>query len=86
MKFIFLGGILARKKFIVTGFVSDLITICIFISPIALILKFIADNSEIFSNIFLLVILAVALITLLFFIYYIFINIFSRKKIYTNKK
>ena len=71
---------MARKKFIVTGFVSDLITICIFISPIALILKFIADNSEIFSNIFLLVILAVALITLLFF------NIFSRKKIYTNKK
>lgn len=86
MKFIFLGGILARKKFIVTGFVSDLITICIFISPIALILKFIADNSEIFSNIFLLVILAVALITLLFFIYYIYSSIYFLGKRFTQIK
>ena len=60
---------MARRKNILTEFFADLITICIFLSPIALIVKFITDNSDIFSNIAFLFILLIALIILLFVIY-----------------
>ena len=61
---------MARRKNILTEIFSNLIAICLFLLPIGIVLKFIADNSDIFSNIALLVVFVVALIVLLFVMYY----------------
>lgn len=71
---------MARRKNILTEIFSNLIAICLFLLPIGIVLKFIADNSDIFSNIALLVVFVVALIVLLFVMYYIYSSIYFISK------